>query len=109
MKKKLIVKPPEPKPVCCKTCLVRAACSIEMWSECPDAWSEIMKKGSCVYWPMSAEHSKEILIEEGYSDEDAEIISQVPELLQGINRGKLTIRPATRFDRNVIKFVVTEY
>ena len=77
MKKKLSVKPPIPKPVCCKTCLVGPACSIVNWDECPQAWAEIMKKGSFVYWPIEIMSTKERLLEEGYSEEDAEILSQI--------------------------------
>ena len=78
MKKKLIVKPPEPKPNCCKTCLVRPACSIESWSDCPDAWAEIMEIGSFFYWPTTLCTIKTRLIEDGYSEEDADFLSNIP-------------------------------
>jgi hypothetical protein len=109
MKKKLITNPPKPNPNCCKTCLVRPCCSIEDWSDCPDAWEEIMKVGSFFYWPITHMTKREGLIEEGYSDEDAELLSSISGILEDVRKGKLTIRPATNRDRNVVKFVITEY
>ena len=108
MEKKLTVKPPVPNPKCCKTCLVRAACNTD-WDECPEAWAEIMKIGSFVYWPIVLSTTKKGLIEEGYSEEDADLISKIPDIKHNIRKGKLTIRPATKRDRNVVKFVITEY
>ena len=110
-KKKLIVKPPEPDPKCCKICLVQAACSIEYYDECPEASSELKKDGLGFYWPIECEGTttKEGLLEEGYSEDDIDFISQVAKCLRDIRAHKLTIRPATRRDRNVVKFVVTEY
>jgi hypothetical protein len=108
MRKKLITKPPKPNPKCCKTCLVRPCCSIDEWNECPEAWAEIMKVGSFVYWPHPF-NTREGLIEEGYSDEDADLLSSLSKIIGDIRKGDLTIRPATRRDRNVVKFVITEY
>jgi len=109
MKKKLITKPPKPDPKCCKTCLVRPSCSIEL-DECPEAWAEIMEIGSFFYWPITCTSTtREGLIEEGYSDEDADLLSSIGGILNSIRKGDLTIRPATKRDRNVVKFVITEY
>ena len=41
--KNLTVKPPVPKPKCCNIYLVQPVCSIEAWTDCQDAWAEIMK------------------------------------------------------------------
>ncbi|MFH2003360.1 MAG: hypothetical protein ABIK27_01230 [Bacteroidota bacterium] len=109
MKKKLTVKPPTPNPKCCKTCLVQAACSLDSLSDCPEAWAEIMKIGSFVYWPGIIQFAtREELKEDGYSDEDVEMFMKVSESIGDIRKGKLTIRPATKLDRNVVKFVITE-
>jgi len=84
-------------------------CSVD-WNECPEAWAEIMKIGSCIYWPSTSEFTtREGLVEEGYSDEDVELFSQISEIKREIRKGNLTIRPATKRDRNVVKFVITEY
>jgi hypothetical protein len=80
-----------------------------LWSDCPEAWVEIMKVGSFVYWPTVLNTTKEGLIEEGYSEEDVDLISKLPEIMSDIRRGNLTIRPATKRDRNVVRFVITEY
>ena len=68
-----------------------------------------MKVGSFVYWPITHSTTHEGLLEEGYSDEDSELLSSISGILEDVRKGKLTIRPATKRDRNVVKFVITEY
>ena len=112
MNKKLTVKAPVPKLEleCCKICLVRPCCSIGDLSDCPDAWAEIMKVGSFVYWPITLENTTAgSLREDGYSEEDVDYILKVDKIISDIRKHKLTIRPATILDKNVAKFVVTEY
>ena len=79
------------------------------FSDCSIATAELSKKGLGLYWPAELDHAydREILIKEGYSEEDADLMIQISEIIQAIRNNKLTIRPATRRDRNVVKFVVT--
>lgn len=110
MKKKLVVKPLEPDPKCCKTCLVQAACTVFHYDDCQEAWSELLKDGIDLYWPVELESPKKDFIRTlGYSEEDIDFIIQVSKIIKDIRDYKLTIRPATEHDRNVVKFVVTEY
>lgn len=110
MTKKLVVKPEKPDPKCCRTCLVKAACSIVHYDECPEAWSELSKVGIELYWPIELESSKKDLIRtRDYSEEEIDFIIQISKIIEDIRDYKLTIRPATENDKNVVKFVVTEY
>lgn len=115
MKKKLVVKPPQaPDLKVCEDCLVKAACesySSGDYYDCPMAISEFSKNGLGLFWPIELDdaHDRDILIKEGYSEEDADLMVQIAEIIQDIRKRKLTIRPATKRDRNVVKFVVTEY
>jgi len=110
MTKKLVAKPEKPDPKCCKTCLVRAGCSIVHWNKCPEAWSELLKDGLGLYWPIELESSKKDLIRTlGYSEEEIDFIIKISKIIEDIRDYKLTIRPATENDKNVVKFVVTEY
>jgi hypothetical protein len=110
MKKKLVVKPTEPDLKCCKICVVRAGCSLVYYDQCPEAWSELSKDGLGLYWPIELESPKKDLMRtQGYSEEDIDFIIQISKIIKGIRDHKLTIRPATKRDKNVVKFVVTEY
>ena len=110
MGKKLVVKPLAPDPKCCKICLVQAMCSVFYYDECLEVSSELLKDGLDLYWPIELESpKKDFMRTQGYSEEDIDFIIQLSKIIRDIRDHKLTIRPATRRDRNVVKFVVTEY